>query len=305
MNTLRTVGFIGLGTMGGAMARRLAGHVEELVLFDTDEEKKRVVADAAAEGARERENGAGGTSGVVRTAASAAELVRRAETVCLSLPHPPVVVSVAESELIPNAASGRLFVDFSTARPSDTRRVAQRVHETGAAWVDAPVSGGAGGAADGTLRIFVGGEEADYRRARPLLELLGEEERIVHCGPSGNGQVMKAVNQMMMGLPVAALLEALAFGVRGGLSPEAIIAALGDSSGMRGELAQLAGRVAEGSAEDIGTKIGQMADFLAEAEKMGLELPMARAATEFCRDADAVTMEANRRSPSYWRELAQ
>ena len=229
---LPAIGFIGLGTMGGPMARNLLKAGYPLTAYDLRPEP---LAASTAVGATAVE--------------SAAEVVRRSEVVMTSLPASAVFVQVAETELLPNARSGQAFIDLGTTEAAETRRLAAALAQKGAALIDAPVSGGGGGAKAGALRIFMGGDEPVAQRCRPILAVLGDPERVVYCGPSGSGQVVKGVNQLAMGLGAAAYLEAMAFGVRAGADPAAIAQAVGDSTGWRGYFATIAQRAIAGTAE--------------------------------------------------------
>ncbi len=279
-------GFIGLGSMGGPMARNLLAAGYPLIAYDIAPEALEVAVEAGA-----------------APAESAADVACRADPVLTSLPHSRTFVEVAEAELVPNARPHQVFIDLGTVAPPRTRRLANEFAERDATLLDVPVSGGAGGARAGTLRMFAGGERAVFERHRPLLEVLGEPDHIVYCGPSGCGQVVKGVNQLAMGLRRAALLEALALGVRAGAELEAVIRGVGGEDGWRRELADLAHLIPQGRATDVGVKSGQLAYYLAEAERRGFELPLTRALHEFLEDAEEVMVEVNRPSPSFWREL--
>lgn len=291
MGSQETVGFIGLGAMGSSMARNIARAGYPVVLFDLDAAR----AGAIAADAEVEEH--------VSIAESVYDLVTRSTIICTSLPHPPVFVSVAQKELLPAIRAGSVVIDFGTTLPSETRRLAAEFARVGAALVDAPVSGGAGGAEAGRLRVFVGGETEHIDCVRPVLGAIGDPDRIVHCGRSGQGQVVKACNQLMMGLVNAALLETAGLGLQAGVPAEVLDHALGGSGGARALLSAVLRRVSEGSAEEIGVKSLQLADYAEEASRSGWNLPLSAAIAEFLTDADLVVQEANRLSPSFLREL--
>ncbi|MFO7955634.1 MAG: NAD(P)-dependent oxidoreductase [Candidatus Brocadiia bacterium] len=280
------IGFIGLGSMGGHMARNLLDASYSLVAYDIDAETLDRVVEAGA-----------------TPAGSTAEVVRGAEVVMTSLPYSHTFVEVAEEELIPNARSDQVFVDLGTVAPPQARRLANEFAERDATLLDVPVSGGSSGAKNGTLRIFAGGERATFERILPVLEVLGDPDRIAYCGPSGSGQVVKGVNQLAMGLRNAALLEPLALAVRAGVDLKAVIRSVGGGSGWRGELADAARQILDGNGKWIGVKSGQLPYYLAEADRGGFDMPLTRALHEFLKDADKVVMEVNRPSPSFWHEL--
>jgi 2-hydroxy-3-oxopropionate reductase len=120
---------------------------------------------------------------------------------------------------------GNLIVDMSTISPVVTEELSEQARERGASMLDAPVSGGDVGAIDGTLSIMVGGSEEDFGRALPLFEVMGDT--VIHVGPVGTGQVVKAANQIVVALTIEAVSEALVLGSRGGVAPEKILDVLG------------------------------------------------------------------------------
>jgi 3-hydroxyisobutyrate dehydrogenase-like beta-hydroxyacid dehydrogenase len=285
---LPAIGFIGLGTMGSGMARNLLKAGYPLIACDIDEAKRKAMAAAGAV-----------------EADSASDAVRHADYVMTSLPNSEAFVAVAEASLLPGAREGQVFIDLGTTVAAETRRIAHALAEKGAALLDVPVSGGGKGAAAGTLRMFAGGDEAVFDRCRAVLEVLGDPRHIVYCGPSGSGQVVKGVNQLMMGLTSAALLEALGFGVLAGVDIDVLRRAVGGREGLRADLSRIAKRVAAGEARNVGVKFGQLAYFLDEAAEKGFKLPLSRALHEFCEPGQRIVVEVNRPSPSFWHELNQ
>ena len=202
--------------MGGPMVSNLmrAGH--ELVLHNRT---RRKAEELAAEGEAE-------------VADSPAEVARECRVTVTMLPGPPEVEEVVAGEggLLESAREGSLIVDMSTSSPVLARKLARLARERGVGVLDAPVSGGDVGAIEGTLSIMVGGEEADFERAKPLFEAMGKT--ITHVGPVGAGQVTKAANQIVVALTIEAVSEALVLGSRGGVSPEKILEVL--SGGLAG-----------------------------------------------------------------------
>ena len=205
------VGFIGLGIMGKPMAKNLieAGH--ELVLYNRTREKAEELAG----------DGAAGVAGSPREVAEGSDIV------VTMLPDSPQVreVVAGENGVLEGLNEGALVVDMSTISPVVTEELAAQIREKGASMLDAPVSGGDVGAIEGTLSIMVGGEEADFERARPLFEVMGKT--VTHVGPTGAGQVTKAANQIVVALTIEAVSEALVLGSKGGVSPEKILDVLG------------------------------------------------------------------------------
>jgi 2-hydroxy-3-oxopropionate reductase len=145
-------------------------------------------------------------------------------TVLPDAPDVELVVGGKEG-LLDALRPGALVIDMSTIAPGAARALAARLAERGASMLDAPVSGGDVGARDGTLTIMVGGDAGDFERALPLFQAMGTH--VHHVGGTGAGQVTKAANQVVVGVTIAAVAEALVLGARGGVSPETILDVLG------------------------------------------------------------------------------
>ena len=208
------IAFIGLGNMGGPMALNLlkAGHT--LSAFDLSAEACRKFA---AEG--------------LPIAASAAATVDGAEVVISMLPASAHVegLYLGSDGLLAKIAPGTLVIDSSTIAAATSRKVAEAGAERGIAVIDAPVSGGTGGAIAGTLTFMVGGSVADLERARPVLEKMGAN--IFHAGAAGAGQTAKICNNMLLGILMIGTSEALALGVANGLDPKVLSEIMRRSSG--------------------------------------------------------------------------
>ncbi|HYG85025.1 MAG TPA: 3-hydroxyisobutyrate dehydrogenase [Azospirillum sp.] len=211
---MTTVAFIGLGNMGLPMARNLlkAGH--EVVGFD--------LAAANLDGLAE----AGG-----RKAASAGDAAADAGVVITMLPAGQHVrqVYTGEGGVLARAKAGTLLIDCSTVDVDSARAVGKAAADGGFDMVDAPVSGGTGGAAAGTLTFMVGGTEAAFRRAEPILQAMGKT--IVHAGGPGNGQAAKICNNMVLGISMIAVSEAFALADKLGLDPQKLFDISSKSSG--------------------------------------------------------------------------
>ena len=205
-----TVGFIGLGVMGAPMARNLVEAGYQLVVHN----RSRAPVDALAQAGAE-------------AATTPREVAERADVVITMLPDSPAVedVVLGSDGVLDGASEGDLLIDMSTIHPTVSVAIAGAARERGVAVLDAPVSGGDVGARDGTLSIMVGGERADVERARPLFEALGKT--IVHVGEHGAGQVVKACNQVVVAVTIAAVSEALVLGSKAGVEPERILDVLG------------------------------------------------------------------------------
>ncbi|HAN54253.1 3-hydroxyisobutyrate dehydrogenase [Stutzerimonas stutzeri] len=209
------IGFIGLGNMGAPMAHNLlkAGH--QLSVFDLN---------AAAV-----ENLVG--AGALPVDSPTAIAQGNAELIITMLPAAPHVKSVylGENGLIASARAGVMLIDCSTIDPHSAREVAKAAAEHGNPMLDAPVSGGTGGAAAGTLTFMVGGSDADFDRAQPILAAMGKN--IVRCGAAGNGQVAKVANNMLLGISMIGVAEAMALGVALGMDAKTLAGVINTSSG--------------------------------------------------------------------------
>ncbi len=206
-----TVGFLGLGHMGGPMAANLvrAGHT--VVGFDP--------VPAALEQA---------VKDGVTVADSAVEAVREADVVITMLPSGKHVLDLYD-EILPAAKPGTLFIDSSTIDVADARAAHGAAREAGHRAVDAPVSGGVVGATAGTLAFMVGGPADAFDAAEPLLDVMGK--KVVHCGDSGNGQAAKICNNMILGVSMIAISEAFVLGEKLGLSNQALFDVASNASG--------------------------------------------------------------------------
>lgn len=206
------IAFIGLGNMGGPMAANLAKAQHHVTAFDLSEA---AVKTAVEKGAHK--------------AASAAEAVKGAEVVVTMLPAGRHVREVYEKDVLPNIAKGTLLIDCSTIDVDSARHVAQLAEKAGMEMIDAPVSGGVGGATAGTLTFMVGGKDGAFGKAKPILEKMGKN--IVHAGGSGNGQAAKICNNMVLGVSMIAVSEAFALAKRLGLDAQKLFDVASTSSG--------------------------------------------------------------------------
>ncbi len=284
---LPRIGFIGLGNMGGRMAKNLHNAGYPLIGYDIDATKCEALATT------------GATEGQ-----DTAEVIKNSDVIMTSLRSSDIFSSVAEQHLIPNARDGHVFIDLGTTEVEKTRDMATIFAERGAALVDAPVSGGPQGSETGTLRIFVGGDAATVEKCRPILEVLGEPKYVVYCGPSGSGQIVKGVNQLAMGLGDAAFMEAMAFGVCAGVDPTAIREAVGMGDGWRGQFDRIAKRIIDGEGGTLVVKYPELPYFLAAAEASGFEIPLTKTLYEFCKKENYEMFDnMNRPSRSFWRTL--
>lgn len=208
------VGFIGLGNMGGPMARNLLAAGHDVIGFD--------VAAPALE--------AHATHGG-RVASSAAEAARNVDVLISMLPSGRHVSDLftGPDGLIAAAAPGTMLIDCSTIDVETARRVGAAAGSEGFEMLDAPVSGGVGGAEAGTLTFMVGGSDAAFARAEPLLQAMGKT--IVHAGPTGNGQAAKICNNMVLGISMIGVCEAFALAEKLGLDAQKLFDISSKSSG--------------------------------------------------------------------------
>jgi 3-hydroxyisobutyrate dehydrogenase-like beta-hydroxyacid dehydrogenase len=172
------------------------------------------------------------------------DLARDAEVLVTMVTTSEDVLEVATGDtgLYAAAAAGAVHIDMSTIDPDVSRRLAGLAAERGLDFLDAPVSGGSTGAEEGTLTVMVGGDAEVLERCRPVFDAVGQPERVFHCGPVGSGEVVKLCNNLLVGAISAATLEALAVGVRAGVSLETLVEVISVSSGggpqLSGQLAQ-------------------------------------------------------------------
>ncbi|MBY6682520.1 3-hydroxyisobutyrate dehydrogenase [Rhodococcus sp. BP-316] len=205
------IAFLGLGHMGGPMAANLAAAGHDVRGFD--------LVPASLDQAREKG---------ITVAESAADAVAGASVVVTMLPSGKHVLD-CYADVVPAAGAGTLFIDSSTIDVADARTAADVALAAGHRAVDAPVSGGVGGATAGTLTFMVGGDDAAVAEANPLLEIMGR--KIVHCGQSGNGQAAKLCNNMILGVSMIAVSEAFVLGEKLGLTNQALFDVASTASG--------------------------------------------------------------------------
>lgn len=209
MSQKPTIGFIGLGIMGKPMALNLRRAGYPLVVLNLTQPQ---VDELVAAGAQ------AGTS--------AKDVAARSDVVITMLPDSPDVEGavLGADGVASGIRDGALYIDMSSIAPATARKVAAEMERRGAAALDAPVSGGEKGAIEATLSIMVGGSDAAFERAQPIFSVLGKN--IVHVGANGAGQVTKACNQIVVGVTIEAVAEALALAEISGVDPAKVRAAL-------------------------------------------------------------------------------
>jgi 2-hydroxy-3-oxopropionate reductase len=207
---MTTVAVIGLGIMGGPMAANLVKAGFDVVGYNRTPGKVQALVEAGGRGAQ-----------------NVAEAVRDADVIITMVPDSPDVeaVTTGEDGVFANARRGALYIDMSSIRPDVAVRVAEAGRKAGLRVLDAPVSGGEAGAVEGSLSIMAGGEPDDFAAAKPVLDAVGKT--IVHVGPAGSGQTVKAANQLIVAGNIELLAEAIVFLEAYGVDTKAALEVLG------------------------------------------------------------------------------
>lgn len=254
------LGFLGLGIMGTPMTENLLKAGFAVTVFDTDQAK---VEAAAAHGAT--------------PANSPAEVARESDIILACLPNAEVVEAVVTGAdgILAGCREGQVFVDMTTSYPAASAALATRLSRSGVAMLDAPVSGGSGGAREGTLSIMAGGDPVVYARCLPVLEAMGR--RITLMGAEvGMGGYAKLTNQIMVSMHLASVAEGLTFAAKAGLDMEKLIPALEAGWANSTVLNVKAPKVLERDFDPVGTVRVQHKDLtyiLKAEEELGISLP--------------------------------
>lgn len=254
------VGFVGLGTMGGAMAANAARAGFEVSAWNRTPGRAAELAEVG-----------------VTVAESAAAVAGASDAIITIVSDTPDVEAVlfGERGVAAGAKPGSLVIDMSTISPSATREFAARLAKQDIAMLDAPVSGGSEGARNGTLSIFVGGEAGDLERARPVLESLGTT--ITHVGPIGSGQAVKAVNQVILAGTYLGVAEGIVLALKSGLDVEQVVGALSGGAAQSWVLTNRSGRMLEND-YPLGFKVAlhfkDLGIALGMARELGVSLPV-------------------------------
>ena len=258
------IGFIGLGVMGMPMAGHLHAAGADLTIHNRSQA---VIQQLLAEWQG------------VDAADSPAEVAEKlaGEVIVLMLTNTPAVdtVTLGENGLTSALKPGTLVIDMSTTGVSKTRECAKKVKELGGGWVDAPVSGGQFGAEAASLAIMAGGDDSDFKRAKPILDMMGAQ--ITHLGAVGAGQITKLANQTIVGIGVAALAEALTLAKSAGVDPAKVRDAIRGGFAESRLLAEHGERMVTGNFEPGGRATYQLKDVREARELMrdlNIDLPM-------------------------------
>ncbi|HWE04176.1 MAG TPA: NAD(P)-dependent oxidoreductase [Tepidisphaeraceae bacterium] len=226
---IRSVAFVGLGIMGAPMAGHLLGAGHRLTVYNRTQSK---ADDLISRGAR--------------WSATPAEAARDADVVFICVSDTPDVrkVVLGDGGILAGARPGIIVVDHSTISPTATRAMAEALDAKGGYFLDAPVSGGDLGARNATLSIMVGGSEPHFEIIRPLLQCMGKT--LTYCGPSGNGQLTKLVNQILVTINNLAVCEALTFAKENGLDLQKTLTAVGGGAAGSWQLSNLGPKMIAG-----------------------------------------------------------
>lgn len=250
------VGFIGLGIMGRSMSRNLHAAGFDVTVWNRTRSK---MEEAVRWGAR--------------SADSPRELAASSDVVITMVGDTPDVGEVVQGPdgILSGAYEGLVWIDMSTISPDATRQLAKDVAERGVRMLDAPVSGGDVGARNGTLSIMVGGERDVLDEVEPVLQAMGSS--IIYCGPAGAGQTVKACNQIMCGLNLLGMVEALTLAKKAGIDLNTMIQVTRQGAAGSWALSHLGPRVVQGDLEPGFSVQFQQKDLrivLEEAERLGL-----------------------------------
>jgi len=263
------VGFVGLGTMGGAMAANVARAGFEVSAWNRTPGRAAELGELG-----------------VRLVASPAEVAAASEVVVTIVADTPDVEAVlfGEAGVAAGATPGSIVVDMSTIAPSATRDFAARLGARGVGMLDAPVSGGSEGAKKGSLSIFVGGDPADLERVRPVLASMGTT--ITHVGPIGAGQAVKAVNQVILAGAYLGVAEGIVLAIKAGLDVEQVVAALSGGAAQSWVLANRSGRMLDND-YPLGFKVALHRKDLGIALQLARETGTALPISALCEQIEA------------------
>lgn len=262
------VAFLGLGVMGGPMARHLKAAGHDVVVYNRTGERARAWVEA---------NG-GRAAPTPREAAEGRDIV----FACVGNDDDLRAVTAGENGAFGGLAPGALFVDHTTASAEVARELAAVAAEKGIGFVDAPVSGGQAGAENGVLTVMCGGAPGDFARAEPVIAAFARSVRLL--GPVGSGQLAKMVNQIAIAGVVQGLAEAVHFAKRAGLDVDAVIATISKGAAQSWQMENRAGTMARGEF-DFGFAVDWMRKDLAiclgEARRNGAHLPLTALVDQF------------------------
>ena len=275
MTEIERVAFLGTGIMGSRMAANVVVGEFEVKVWNRTREKAEAVAELSG-------------AGLASTPAEAAEGADAVITMVVDSPEVEAVL-FGDNGAAGSLKEGAIAIDMSTIAPTAATTIAERLAEKGIAFIDAPVSGSSPKAEDATLTIMAGASNADFKRALPLLESMGE--LIVHCGPVGHGQMVKLLNNTLAATNAAALAEAIAVAEKAGLDMPALSKVVAASSGNSTMFQLKSGPMIEHHYEPLFKLDHMLKDvrhLLNAAEGLGAQTPVAEAAKSLYEAASAL-----------------
>jgi len=279
------IGIIGLGQMGSGIAANLVNAGYSITGYDLKSDAVRELVDVGGQTAESSDEIAGHCD-IVLTCVEGRDSILLAD------------------ELITKARPHQIFIDHSTVTVPETLRIGKAFAEAGCKYLDAPISGGKGGAAAGMLRIFVGGDKTLADQCWPLFMVTGNPDKVVYCGATSMGQAAKVVQQLTTRFPDVARLEVMAFGLRSGLDLETLMRSLDISPDSNDPYARLCRAVESGDIGKFSFEYAEWGYYLEAIRAQGFRLPMLEAMYEFCKEAEKTTADALQRpEPSIWNEL--
>lgn len=257
--SLPTIGFLGLGIMGTPMCSRLITAGYPIIVFDIKEE---LIQSLENQGAQKGIN--------------AKDVASRAEIIITMLPETSIVEQTffGPNGIMDGIRKRAIYIDMSTNSPVLARRIGEAAEKSGFQALDAPVSGGDVGAKKGTLSIMVGGKQETFDYVLPVFQVMGETIQL--CGSYGAGQIVKACNQIVVGVTIAGVAEALTFGTKAGIDPEKIVKVLGGGLARCGILENRGMRMVNHDFQPGGpcrVHHKDMRIIMAEGENLGIPLP--------------------------------
>jgi 2-hydroxy-3-oxopropionate reductase len=284
--TTMTIGVIGLGQMGGGIAANLVRAGFDVLGYDL---RAAAVDRLVAAGGR----GAESAEALVEQAGVVATCVEGRDSIAL-----------ADTLLLPTLRAGQIYIDHSTVPMPETQRIGRAATAKGVRYLDAPISGGKSGAAEGQLRVFVGGQRSLADACWPLFEAIGNPETLIYCGEIGMGQAAKVVQQLTKRLPDMARLEVMAFGVRAGLDLETVWETLSVMPGAAQAYRRFYEAIKRGETDGLNGLFPEWEYYLAAAEALGFRMPMLAGMYALCKDGARVGEDVlGRPAPSIWNEL--
>jgi 3-hydroxyisobutyrate dehydrogenase-like beta-hydroxyacid dehydrogenase len=258
----RNVGFIGLGIMGRAMARRLVDAGHRVAVWNRDGAKADELVKAGARRAATPRDSAAGSEVIITMVTDSAAVES---------------VTLGRDGAIHGAKAGAVIVDMSTIHPDVSRKIGAALKAKGIGYLDSPVTGMEFRARDGTLSLLIGGEKADLEKARDILSILGN--RITLFGPQGAGQIAKACNQILCAVNMVGIVEALHLGRLNGIEPATLVEALVPGAGGSWALERFGPQIVKGDFQPGGRIALMLKDLgIIEDAAKGVGLPLAGAA---------------------------